>query len=328
MITINQGEPRPHSRGMRASIRNSRKLFALFAVPLLASATALAAGRDRTKPTIPGNFRVTGKTAFAISLAWNPASDNSGNFTYKVWSTGGGTTVTLPQTATAYTFSPPFYPNNSYTLGIQAVDAAGNYSAPISISTTTLRDTTAPTTAPVVSVTDVGSNYISLDWTAAQDDGPFLFYQVWINGSAGAARSADRTSTLRLLQSETSYTLQVRAVDYGNNWSALSAPVTVTTTAPNPNDTTPPTTPANLREDHYAGSDTEIRLSWDPSSDDFDAPADIRYDVFVNGIFQDVLFGSGRQSIVYGDLGDNWIEVIASDTAGNASSPATILVSF
>jgi len=49
---------------------------------------------------------------------------------------------------------------------------------------------------------------------------------------------------------------------------------------------------------------------------------------FVNGGLQDVLFGSGGQSIVYGDPGDNWIEVVASDTAGNASAPATIAVAF
>ena len=35
------------------------------------------------------------------------------------------------------------------------------------------------------------------------------------------------------------------------------------------------------------------------------------------------LFGSGGQSIVYCEFGNNLIEVIASDTAGNASAPAT-----
>jgi hypothetical protein len=48
----------------------------------------------------------------------------------------------------------------------------------------------------------------------------------------------------------------------------------------------------------------------------------------VNGVLQDILFGSGGVSIVYGDPGDNLIEVIATDTAGNSSAPATISVTF
>lgn len=48
----------------------------------------------------------------------------------------------------------------------------------------------------------------------------------------------------------------------------------------------------------------------------------------VNGVLQDILFGSGGVSIVYGDLGENTVEVIASDTAGNASAPATVTVCF
>lgn len=303
---------------------------ALAVVMLFSSSTAtLAAVKDRTKPTVPGNFRVTSKTPFSISLAWSPSSDNSGNFTYMIWSTGGGATVTLPKTATSYTFSPPFYPGNSYTLGIQAVDAAGNYSNPISVSTTTPRDTTAPTVAPVLSVTDVGSTFVSLTWTPSQDEGPFLFYQVWVNGSPYQVDpGTGRSITLQLLQPVTTYTFNVRARDYGNNWSPLSAAVTATTESPNSNDTTPPTTPTDLRENHWGGSDTEINLNWTQSTDDFDEPANIRYDVYVNGILQDTLFGGRRQSIVYGDIGPNTIQVFATDTAGNTSAPATISVFF
>jgi chitinase len=293
-----------------------------------ASPTASAAGRDRTKPTVPGNFRVTNKTPFSVSLAWSPSQDNSGNFTYLVWSTGGGSPVTLPKTATSHTFSPPFYPRNSYTFGIQAVDAAGNYSNPISISTVTPADTTPPSTSPVVSLTDVGSTYLSLSWTAAQDDGPFLFYRVAVNGIPYATGISSRSTTVRFLQPETSYDITVQASDYGNNASPASAPLTVTTEAPNPQDHTAPSTPSHLHEDHWGGGDTEIHVAWDQSTDDFDDPANLRYDVYVNGVFQDVLFGSGGPSIVYGDLGDNTIEVVATDTAGNASPPAVIQVSF
>jgi hypothetical protein len=49
--------------------------------------------------------------------------------------------------------------------------------------------------------------------------------------------------------------------------------------------------------------------------------------VYVNGVLNDVLFGSGR-SIVYAEFGENLIEVFASDTAGNTSEPATVTIFF
>jgi hypothetical protein len=47
----------------------------------------------------------------------------------------------------------------------------------------------------------------------------------------------------------------------------------------------------------------------------------------VNGVWADVTFGSG-QSLIYADFGDNLIEVTATDTSGNTSSPAKATVSF
>jgi hypothetical protein len=49
----------------------------------------------------------------------------------------------------------------------------------------------------------------------------------------------------------------------------------------------------------------------------------IRYEVFVNGVLADVVFGVGT-SISYGVFGTNLIEVFAIDAAGNRSAPATI----
>lgn len=287
-----------------------------------------SAARDRTKPTTPGNFRVTAKTAYTVTVAWSPSTDNSGNFNYHLSGAYGVTPVVLPKTATSHTFT-GLYPGNEYWFFIIAKDAAGNYSGQVSVTTRTLLDTTPPWTAPILSVTEVGSTYAKLSWTPAQDDGPYQFYEIWLNGSHTSSTGKNITSTtLQFLEPATTYTVQVRAYDYGNNRSPFSEPVTVTTLSPNPDDTTPPTTPTNLREDHYDGSDTEIRLWWTQSTDNFDPQSNIRYDVYVNGILQDILFGSGGVSIVYGEQGENLIEVTATDTAGNTSPPATITVTF
>jgi chitodextrinase len=289
---------------------------------LILGVTPALAARDRTRPTTPTNFRVTAKTPFSVSLAWGPSSDNSGNFTYRLWSTAGPT-VTLPKTATSYTWNTGIYPRNYYTFGIYAVDAAGNTSGQVTLMVTVPADTTPPSTPPVLSVTGVGSTFVSLAWTPAVDDGPFLFYQIFLNGSLYTNAGTNTSITIHLLEPETAYTFNVRAYDYGPNYSELSNPVTVTTEPANPDDVTPPTTPANLSEEHWG--DGEIHLTWDQSTDDVDPQANIRYNVYVNGILSDVLVGSSF-SIVYGDPGHNTISVIAVDTAGNESAPATITV--
>ena len=98
-------------------------------------------------------------------------------------------------------------------------------------------------------------------------------------------------------------------------------PVSIATLPPNPNDHTPPNTPANLQAFGYG--DLEFQLWWTQSTDDFDRHENIRYDVYLNGHLEEVRFGSGFISSIYGVSGENTIEVIASDTAGNASPPAT-----
>ena len=293
---------------------------------LFASSSVQAA--DRTRPTTPGAFKVTARTAYTVSLVWKPSTDNSGSLTYRLWGTNGTAAVTLPQTVTSYTFT-ALYPINSYTFGIYAQDATGNTSAQVTLSTTTLPDTTPPLTAPAVSVTEVGSNYASIAWTPVQDDGPYLFYEVWLNGCPIAETAVNvRSNALRFLEPQTAYTITVRARDYGNNTGPFSLPLSVTTTQPNKNDHTPPTTPTNLTEQHWGGGDTEIHLRWTQSTDNFDTQANIRYDVYVNCLYQDTVFGSGGPSIVYGNPGQNLIWLMASDTADNTSPAAILMVNI
>lgn len=313
-----------HIKMRRSSCRRGGiAMIALLLTSVIGSPTASAFAPDRKAPTKPGNFRVTAKTPFSVSLAWNSSSDNSGSFTYRLWSTAGPT-VTLPQSATSYVWNTGIYPRNSYTFGIYAVDAAGNNSPQASLSTTVPADTTPPSTAPVVTVTEVSSTYISISWTAAQDDGPYLFYQVWLNGSAHAGAGTSRAISLNFLQPSTTYTIQVRAYDYGPNWGPLSAPVNVTTTANNPNDTTPPTTPANLTDNGMFFGE-ELWLFWDDSTDNVTPSANIRYDVYLNGALDHSIAGYS-QTIMYITPGVlNTVQVVAVDAAGNVSAPATAI---
>src|SRR5687767_13413649 len=111
----------------------------------------------------------------------------------------------------------------------------------------------------------------------------------------------------------------------GGNPSPISAPVSVTTLPANPNDTTPPTVPSPVWADSFG--DLEMSLTWGQSTDDFDTQANIRYDVYVNGRFEDVVFGSGGPRVIYGTgFGENVIEVFATDTAGNTSEAGTFTI--
>jgi chitodextrinase len=308
---------------------------ALMLAGIFASSTALAGkkpgggggggGTTTTNPPTPTNFRVTAKTAYSISVAWDAAPATSGDFNYHLSGTHA-TAVILPKTATSHTFT-RLGPGNEYWLFLYAKDAAGNVSGQANLGPVrTLLDTTAPWTAPVVTVGEVGSTYANLSWTRAQDDGPYHYaYEVWLNGSLSYWSNFPRdtiATVLRSLQPDTTYIVQIRTIDYGGHPSPLSSPVSFTTLPVNPDDTTAPTIPGNL----WGNSDgsSEIWVTWTQSTDDFDAQVNIRYDVYVNGVLQDYQFGTGGQSIVFGQPGDNLIEVFATDTAGNTSAPATI----
>jgi hypothetical protein len=134
----------------------------------------------------------------------------------------------------------------------------------------------------------------------------------------------DVTSTvLRFLELATTYAVQIRTIDIGGNPSPIS--LSLDHPPANPNDTTPPTVPANVFA--YGFSDLEMQLQWTQSTDDFDAQANIRYDVYVNGRFEDVVFGSGGPRVIYGTaFGENVIEVFATDTAGNTSAAGTFTI--
>src|SRR5262245_41787710 len=97
-------------------------------LPFIAVAVAFAvvtasadAAPDRTKPTTPGNLRVTGTTSTSVSLAWNASTDNSGSVTYRVREAGGAQ-YTVAQTA--YTVT-NLAGGRTYKFTVIAVDAAG-----------------------------------------------------------------------------------------------------------------------------------------------------------------------------------------------------------
>jgi len=102
--------------------------------------------------------------------------------------------------------------------------------------------------------------------------------------------------------------------------------VTGSTTAVNSNDTIPPTTPGILTDNGMSFQDGEMWLFWQKSTDNFDPQSVLRYDIYVNGVLDSSMVDFNR-TVVYGNPypgGPNTYQVIAVDTSGNQSAPATL----
>ena len=279
------------------------------------------AAQDRRAPTQPKDLRVTGMTAHSVTLAWTPSTDNSGSVSYKICCANVNS-ETFPGPASTHVYRAGLQPGYTYTLRIYAFDAAGNYSKPSNDVTFTLPSDVTPPSKPVVSVTDIGHSYVSLAWSSV-DDGPRLWFNVYLNGSPFLQRVEATSGNITPLQPETTYTFTVQARDGSGNLSLMSDPITVTTD-PAVADTEPPTTPGNLRDNGMSFEDGETWLFWDESTDNVDPQFAIRYDIYVNGAFDHSVTGYG-QTIVYGNAGVlNTYQVIAVDSAGNESAPASI----
>ena len=306
---------------------NQRKLtrlmvFTSLVLALLLAASPVLAAKDRRAPTTPTNLQVTGMTPYSVSLTWNPSTDNSGSVTYIICC-ANVSSETFPGPASSRVYRAGLEAGRSFTLRIVARDAAGNYSGYSNSVTFTLPRDTTPPTKPNVSVTEVGPTHVSLAWSSVED-GPNVWFNVYMNGSPVRQGVRDTSGTFGPLQPETSYTFTMQARDFGGNNSPMSDPVVVTTEATDTSDTTPPTTPANLRDNGMSFQDGETWLFWDQSTDNVDPQAVIRYDVYVNGVFDHSLQGFDR-TVVYGNPGVfNTYQVIAVDSAGNQSAPATL----
>jgi chitodextrinase len=294
-------------------------LLPLILASVTGPSTAWAA-RDRIAPTAPTALRVTGTTSYSVSLAWNPSTDNSGVFTYVICC-AGTSSESVGQKATSHTYRAGLEPSRTFTLRIYARDAAGNTSKASNAVTFTLPVDTSPPTKPLVSVTGVGPTYVSLAWSSVED-GPHVWFTVFKDGSPIIQGSESTSAIIPLLQTETTYAFTVQAQDFAGNRSPLSDASAVTTEAGDPDDVTPPTTPGNFSASTFG---CEVGLSWSESTDDLDPQWVIEYQVFVNDVYDHSLSLRTTRTVVYGTVdGANTFSVVAVDSAGNRSAPATL----
>ena len=293
-------------------------IVASLLVGVLLSAAPAAAARDRTPPTTPAHLRITATSATSVSLAWDASSDNSGNFWYCVQTNGGGCIrVNPPQTTLTRS---GLWPDRTLDFTVYAVDVAGNRSGTSNTVTfTTPPDTTPPSPPPTLSVTSLSPTRLSLAWPTPIDNVSQVWTTLFVNGSPYFTdRLGPPNVTVLNLTPATTYALQATVRDaFGN--VAEGAVLNVTT--PAATDTQPPTAPTNLAV-LSSSYPPDIVLRWGQSTDDTDPQAQIRYEVFLNGVSGGTVIGVGSAFFSCLAVGPTDIVMKAFDTSGNGSGPS------
>ena len=201
---------------------------------LLAPATAAAAAPpDRVPPTAPTNLRVQGVTHTWVSLAWSPSTDNSGTVFYDATLQSPGGQLKERAFGPAQGFG-GLTPGVTFTASVRAVDLAGNASAAVSVQVTTPARTLPPPTTPT-NLRPVLANGVlnAIAWDPSTH-ATGVSYLLLLGDSAISVSSFTSVSLFQLIHIDCAvepggtYTLTVQALSADNDFSARSAPLTVT----------------------------------------------------------------------------------------------------
>ncbi len=224
---------------------------------------------DATAPTVPASLTASFLTATGFTLTWTAATDNVRVTGYEVFRDGVSLGVATALSRTLVGLAPI----TPYALTVRARDAAGNLSpVSVALTVTTPPDTTAPSVPAGLTASAATISSFIFKWNAATDNVAVTAYEVFRDGVSLGQTAAPATSlTVIGLALGTTYAMTVRARDAAGNWSAPSAPRTVTTLA----DTTPPSIPAGLVAS--AATINSLTLSWNASTDNVGVTA---YEIF------------------------------------------------
>ena len=303
---------------MSRSFGSVRIAVALAGALVLVAAPA-AAARDRTPPTTPRNLRVTATTDISASLAWDASTDNSSNFWYCVQTNGGGCIRVDPPRTTSTRGK--LLADTTHTFAVYAVDAAGNRSATSNVvRVTTPPDVTPPAPRPDLTVTALFPTRVAVAWPAPADNlSPQVWTSLFVDGVPSFVdRLGPPEATVAGLTPGQTYALQVTVRDASGN---VSAGAVSSVTTPAVVDTEPPSAPTDLRVTAQS-FDNEIWLRWTESTDNLDAQADLRYDVFLDGGREFAGQPGGRTIVTCVADGPTAIVITAVDTSGNVSGPS------
>ena len=156
-------------------------------------------GPDNLPPSIPQSLAANAPNPNTVNLSWSGSSDNQGGSGVQSYQlqrcTGSGCTdfASLGSATSAAYGDTTVSPVTTYRYRVRAVDVVGNasdFSAPVSVNTPAVPDTTPPTAPTNLVATNPNTNTVALTWVPATDSGwGVANHQVWrctgTNCSAG-----------------------------------------------------------------------------------------------------------------------------------------------
>jgi endonuclease I/chitodextrinase len=182
---------------------------------------------DTQSPSTPTNLAVASTSTASANLTWVASTDNIAVAYYRIFVNGVFHSNSPSTTATVSGLTQ----GTTYNFYVIAVDATGNVSPQSNtVSGTTLIDNQPPTAATNLIITSVGSNNITIQWTAATDNIEVASYDIYVNGVLNGSTNSTTTNVANL-NPATAYTIYVVAKDAGGNASPPSNEVTATTLA-------------------------------------------------------------------------------------------------
>jgi chitodextrinase len=210
---------------------------------------------DTQAPTAPTALSVSGATQTAVTLGWAASSDNVAVTGYTVYNGASslGTTSSRSYVVGGLTCG------TSYTVAVDAYDAAGNHSTKAlqTVSTTACPDAIPPSAPTNLVQAGAGANSVTLSWTASIDNVGVTGYTIY-NGSTAVGTSPMTTFTLSGLACGSTYSLAVDSYDSAGNHSpkaSLSGTTSACAPTPPPPPPPPPPNSGNLALS-ASGSDT------------------------------------------------------------------------
>jgi chitodextrinase len=223
---------------------------------------------DTTAPSAPGTPVFSSITASSATASWTAATDNVAVASYEYSLNGGAWTsngAALSKNFTGLTSGA------NYSLQVRARDAANNTGAASSNSFSTV-DQIPPTAPGAPTFSSITGTSANATWTAATDNVAVTGYEYSLNGGAWTSNGLSLSKSLTGLSPATSYTLQVRAKDGGNNLGSASSNSFSTL------DTIPPGAPGTPTFSSVAGN--SATASWTAASDNVGI---LRYEYSLNG---------------------------------------------
>ena len=183
---------------------------------------AAAAANDAAAPSTPAGLVVGGQTSAGFWVSWATSTDNQGVAGYGVYLNGarvGGTGATELR----YPFS-GLACATGYTVGVDAVDAAGNRSAVASVwaATAACAGLSVPLSVPSgLGVSGQTASGFRVSWSASSGAAG---YRVYLNGSRiGSTGAVELSYPFAGQACGSSFTVGVDAVDAAGDSSAVAS---------------------------------------------------------------------------------------------------------